>query len=256
MLKISRFYELLGLIHSKYDETSQKFVQSPRLKLYSVVLTIIIQTLNGVSYYYRLPYMKFKFLTSTSFLNRILLINNAYIFIAMNTFIMFRIIFTSARFTKLFNQLELNKRSYSNDLLHKVFGIALIIGNPIGISIYYGMTKIACFTIISHYLLMSQFVAGHLYEHVLVENVINNFKDIQCKFESNISENSFKKLFKKQFECVKLAKNVTKLFEWNKAVGLTAVWILVAFYCFYGYENLIIGSFEKNVYLIFFSNRK
>lgn len=248
-----RILKILGVIHSKFDQISFRYTKSSRLLLYSIFFTISLQVFNICSFYYREIYvndvLNFNSISHLIIMKTLMSLDCA-CWITINTSIIFRLIVQWTSVCKLLNnylKISFYTRIIKKDqinFVHKLFGCVTITGIPIIVFVNYGCTNIAYFTIFSYYLMASQFLAGHLYEFTLFERLNKRHKLLQNKLQMEVSEKSIKVCITYHLHYEKIAKQLTKVFELNQFVELTAVLILCSMYSLYGFEWINAGVFK------------
>lgn len=246
-----RIFKIFGLVHSEFDPNSSRYIKNLHLQLYSIFLTISIQTFNGISYYYRWQYMIGGVLTSTSILEKMVLIVDCALWIILNFFVMFQLIFSSFSFCKFLNGFLSTSflMDEPTEFRHKLYPIVVILAIPLTNFLNFKFTNIAYFTIISHYFLFFPFVIGYMYEWTWFDKLNKRFGILQRVLQVEINEALVKINLESIDKYFALSKRATKLFMLNKLVGVGAVLFLLSFYWFYSFEYDIVGSIKKKVYV-------
>lgn len=223
---------------------------------YSIFLTIFLQVFNVRSFYHREFNSKNSFLDSSSkfFVLKIINVTTCTLLITINLLTVLPMILRSSSFCKLLNShLKCVSRAgkVKQDKIHfthKIFIIVPITGMFINGFASYGITYFAFYSIFSHFGIMCQFMAGHLYEWTLFERVKNHLKMLQRKLQLKNSKNvekTIKLCMETHYNYKNIAKQLATMFELNKLVGLAAALALFSMYLFYDFEYIINGSIKK-----------
>lgn len=255
---LNRIFKVFGLVYSNFDQHSQKYVLSSRLQIYSIFFTIFMQSCNAVAFYCRIQMIPGFFLKSTSMTSRIAIISNWTLWVTLSTTIMLRIITLASSSCKFMNKFYAcfsqsgNLERDSIHFLHKLFVGAGIFGTPICVYIFYGFSYLTMALTIAQYCLISQFLAGNFYEWTLFERLNKTVVKLRNDFMLNFDHHGLREQLKRHMDYVDLVKRATKLFQFNKVVGVVGFYVALSFYCFYSYEYITTRSYKKQVN--FYSN--
>lgn len=259
-----KFFTVFGIFLFKFNQNSNRYEKSSRILYYAIVITITIQTFSVFSFYYRMYYIREYILEVTylSFTEKVLLWLDSILWIILNGSVVFPVICKRNDFCQVLNWIlhvdgifktyyndltsHMNK-SYKNrfEIIYKSFLFVYIVGVPVNVLFIHGVNNTVFFLLISHYILVCQFLFGHVYELMLVERSVSDFQLLQSTLSSNQSVEVVKFCLAMHSKCQKLSKRTFKLFQWSKVMCLASVLIIMSFYWFFKFERLLNGSIMR-----------
>lgn len=243
---------IFGVIHVRVDTLTSRYVVDPYLKIYGVFVTIVISSLNTCLMYFRLTHFSKTVLNTSSNFTKIIFLSDIFMWIVISVAIILRIISLSSNFCALFNEIysksENNIRNQRKSVFVKLFTFFTICESILANTFKYGLGINSCFITIANCLFVCQFLLGHFYENVLVENLINNQKMLLLEMKEKFSVDLIKFWLETHTKYRHLSKKIPKLFGFIKVIGVAASWIFYTFYWFYNYiisYNYIIEGIPK-----------
>lgn len=264
-----KVFTSLGVFPFKYNRKAKCYQKRSDFLNYAIIITIIIQTFNLISFCYRMSYIMQYFLKISEFslTSKVVLALDAILWLFVNIGIMFQIILKSNGFCQVLNHHLYSDRkfiTFSNDLyrnmnilfqnrfgsISKSFILVIIIGVPVNVLLNYKIEFIAYFTLFSHYLVMVQCLFGHLYELMLVERSVGELQLLQSILCSKLSDNLLRFYLQIQYKCHAFSKRTMKVFQMSQVVCVASVLILFSIYLFLKYECLVKGSFKRQICII------
>lgn len=258
-----KVFSVVGIFPFKYNQREKCFEKRSFFTYYPIILTILIQTFNVISFYYRSSYILQHFLKvgEVSLTLKVVLALDIILLLILNISSVFPIILKSNVFCQILNQHLYSNRNFTtyfnalyqntNILLKSRFGsifktflIIYIVGWPVNVFLSY-TNFIAYFTLVSYYILFCQFLFGHLYELMLVEKSVGELQLLQLTLCSKLSHNSLRFYLKNRAKCLKVSKRTMKVFQLSQAVRIATVLIILSIYMFFQYERLVKGSIMR-----------
>lgn len=245
----SDFYGF-GIIQSIFDPKISCYETKEYLKLYSIFLTIVIQSFNAFCLYYRFSSISEIYLdTSKSFTSIIILLADCTCWILINSCTMISIITFSETICKVLNiniKFLKSNGNFEIPLIQKVYKYVMIFGTPSIDFIFFGsLSKLTFISMLNHYALICQLLYGHLLEQLLLEVLVQNFKLLQS--ECQIKSDRIQNVIKIYYVCVDSSKKTTKTFALNKVVGLVMSLVSMPIYWFDIYQYVIGVTNDKRV---------
>lgn len=246
--------KIFGIVTIKFDQNSLGYKKSLPLTIYSICFTITLQTFNGFCFYYR------EFLSNrsiiernpTSWLMKIIIWLDLFIWVSINCFLMFRIPFIPNSFCDLPNNFT-KKVSHANYVL-KLYTIIPIVGIPISGYLHYGFSKFGICMVFSLYCFVCQFLGAHLFEFYLFDKVKEHFKILRNEIRLAKSNTPIELMLETFEKYARYVKILEKTFAPNMVVGLGAAFVLLTFFWFYGLAYFIEGSVKKYAYFWYHSS--
>lgn len=215
--------------------------------IYSIFITLFIQTFSCISFYaHRMYTVKiFLLFSKRTVVVELIVLMNCISWIILNNFSMMTILWYSDVFCKLLNEFRDVEKFFGNKIPQKIIEKRVKIafytcitfsglGLPLVVLKSYGLTPLGLFTTMRQYFQVSQFFAGYLYEFMFFEYLqvlhIENNKRVD-------SSSGVRQMIELHEKLRKLSKRLTKLFQISKVAGLTASLVLMSIFWFYAYAK-------------------
>lgn len=237
---ITLVFTVMGLFHLKYFPKTQKFKTSKFLRNYSIILAIAIYVY-CLFYYYKkfgISWINFETMQlrevivcidySLEFGMAIL----TYILILMKRNQICFLLNNIMEFTKYFNHKK-NVNFFKYKVLYGTL-MTVIIGGLIcngNVNGYFNAGLIVGILLPMHYFF------GHIYEMILLETLLINFKFLVFDLYT-IPENLHQNLTL-YFKICKICKMSSRIFNCNKIFTLLCFSILFSIYWFYNFDNIV-----------------
>lgn len=257
---LAPIFKLFGLFPFKFNQRTNIYQKNLGLLYYGAFLTLFIQMLNTIGFFIRYMYILIHLANAEIFsvTSQTVVLVDCILWRIFNISTMFKSITSSNKFCALLNKhlqveqrlddqpislLKLNQQyQFRVKCISNVYLFLTVFGTALNVKLNWSSSAFDYLTLVSNYLVFSQFLIGHCYELMLMEKVVSHYRALQ----SLVSSEAMRLWIDMEVVVTKIAKRTVGLFQLNKYICVVVVLVDFPSYMFLYYAKMSKGAIASS----------